>query len=212
MIDARATMALVMAVAISGCDQGTRDPAPVAVNEPLATRPADPPATGGSTATSVPVTPEPGAKSVFTSLDVTNCKLIERNVEEAGYSRHRCDGAAGYALELIESDLRQTMEVIRPGGKRESLDLSSLVAGGGFSSVGKTAEWRGSDPAMPRTLTIRYGVNENPDPKVAPRSYLVVAKLASPACVVARVAPGPDQSGQARAISDADALPRCLGN
>ena len=202
--------ALAVAVAVLGaCDRraagdearsdamvGNAAPAPAAVNP--AAMPKD-------------VAPAAGPLSVFTSLDVARCKLIERNDEEAGYARHLCAGTAGYRVEVTESDLRQDVALIRPDGRIDKLALNALTASGGFSSLGKTAEWRGLDPARPRTLTVRFGVNEDPDPKVAPRSYLVVIRLASPGCVVARVSPGPQQSAQARAIADAASLPRCIG-
>ena len=211
-------MALVVAAA-SGCERAPRDRSSATANVVVTdvvgaktvgpvSRPGPASPTKAGQGLEAPLTGAP--QSQFTSLDVAMCQLIARNDEEAGYARHRCAGAAGYQVELVESDLRQTIEIVRPGAKSYSLELSALVAGGGFSSVGKVAEWRGADPANPRTLTFRYGVNEDPDPAVAPRSYLVVAKLAAPLCVVARVSPGPDQSIRARRIADQTRLPPCL--
>lgn len=158
--------------------------------------------------------PRPAAdarRSEFTSLERANCRLIEQNIEEGGYSRHVCPGAGGYALELTESDLRQGMIVNRPGGGDDRLELNAM-GGGGFSNLGKTAEWRGpdADPFHPRTLTFRFEVVEDPAPPQRPTSYLVVARLSEqPACMVAIVPPGPDQSARARAIADAPSLPEC---
>lgn len=210
MIDFRfMVLCLIAMTALSGCDRG----APVSEVEPVTTANAVEPVAPGPAATPTPSAPTPvaGPRSAFTSLDLARCIEIARNDEEAGYSRHRCVGAAGYRVEVIESDLRQTINLFRPGGGSDPLRLSALVAGGGFSSLGKIAEWRGTDPARPRTLTVRYGVNEDPDPEVAPRSYLVVIRLASPACVVARIVPGPQQSEQARAVADGASLPACIG-
>lgn len=149
------------------------------------------------------------ATSAFTSLDTNRCRLVAKNIEEGGYSRHDCPGHAGYRLELIESDLRQNLAILRPDGSKDELRLSSEVGGGGFSEIGKTVEWRGRDPAKPRTLTLRFILNEDPDPKVPPRSYLVVVRLASPACPIAVVSPGAAQSDEARRIADAPVLAKC---
>jgi hypothetical protein len=89
--------------------------------------------------------------------------------------------------------------------------LSPVASGGGFSSLGPTIDWRGDAGQPPRTMTVRFNVNEDPDPKVAARSYLVVIRLAAPACPVAAVPPGSGQSDRARAIADATTLPPCIG-
>ncbi len=211
----RALLVGLAAVLVGGCDLGepvAKAPATAARSDKVAANPTAPPARPRT----VPVSPRaPGAagpNGVLTSIDPAKCDLITRLTEEAGYSRHRCFGVAGYRVEVVESDLRQNLELIRPDGTTTSLNLSSLVAGGGFSSLSETAEWRGADLRRPRTLTVRYGVNEDPDPAVAPRSYLVVIRLAAPACVVARIAPGPRQSEVARAVADSARLPQCLGS
>ena len=152
----------------------------------------------------------PDRRSVFTSLDLKQCRLVEENLDEGGYSRHDCPGHAGYRVELIESDLRQNIALIRPNGTKDELDLAARIGGGGFSEIGKTIEWRGADRAKPRALTLRSNVNESPEPAVPPRSYLIVIRLTAPACPVAKVAPGPTQSADARRIADAETLPACL--
>ncbi len=203
----RAILVGLVTVLLGGCDgpAPVQQPPAAGRGEVVATAPArTAPASGQAPGAA-------GAGGVTTSIDPAKCDLITRLTEEAGYSRHRCFGVAGYRVEVVESDLRQNLELIRPDGTTTSLNLPSLVAGGGFSSLSETAEWRGPDPRRPRTLTVRYGVNEDPDPAVAPRSYLVVIRLASPACVVARIAPGPRQSEEARAVADGARLPECIG-
>jgi hypothetical protein len=144
----------------------------------------------------------------YTSIDPASCRLIEQNVEEGGYSRHACDGAGGYKLEISESDLRQDVVVIAPNGNRSELNLSSIVAKGAFNSLGKTAEWRGP-VAKPTALIVRLNVARGPEPKRPDISNLVVARLAPSACVVALVPPVADQNGKARQIADGR-LPGCI--
>ena len=145
----------------------------------------------------------------YTSIDPARCRLIEQNVEEGGYSLHKCAGLAGYQLETSESDLRQDIVIIAPGGGRSELQLSSLVANGAFNSLGKTAEWRGVDPAKPQALIVRLNVVAGPEPTRPDISNLVVARLAAPACVVAVLPPGPEQNAKARQVADGD-LPGCI--
>ena len=144
----------------------------------------------------------------YTSIDPTSCRLIEQDNEEGGYSRHACDGLAGYKLEISDSDLRQDLVVIAPDGRRSGLDLSSIVAKGAFNSLGKTAEWR-SAAAEPTTLIVRLNVARGPEPTRPDISNLVVARLAPPVCVVAVVAPAADQNSRARRVADAP-LPGCI--
>lgn len=113
-----------------------------------------------------------------------------------------CPGPADWALRVTDSDARQNLIVAAPDGTRTSLDLSR-VGGGGFSSLGETAEWRGpaGEPFTPDSLIVRYQVAEQPYP--APEvSYLLAVDLAPRPCVVARVAPGPQQNAIARVRAD----------
>ena len=151
----------------------------------------------------------PDDRSRFTSIDPTRCRLLEENIEEGGWWRRLCQGSADYKLELSESDLRQDIVVMEEGGRRSELGLSELVANGAFNALGKTAEWRGKDPARPDALIVRLGVASDPEGKKPDISNLVVARLKPSACVVAVVPPGPGQNERARAIADGK-LPACL--
>jgi hypothetical protein len=144
----------------------------------------------------------------YTSIDPASCRLIEQNIEEGGYSRHACDGLAGYRLEISESDLRQDIVVIAPDGRRSELGLSDIVAKGAFNSLGKTAEWRGA-ASRPTALIVRLNVARGPEPTQPDISNLVVARLAPQPCVVAVTPPGPGQNAAARQRADGD-LPACI--
>lgn len=149
-------------------------------------------------------------RSRYTSL--TQCDLVRSAPEEAGFFESECAGEGGYRLRRVQSDLRDNIVVLRPGGGEVSLGLPAL-ASGAFSSVGDTAEWRGDAKMpgfVPRALIVRQSVMEDPDPAVAEVSYLIVAKLGEAPCVVARVAPAPRQNERAREIADAGA--QCLAH
>ncbi len=91
--------------------------------------------------------------------------MLESNPDEAGYFLSECKGEGGYKLRVIESDLRQTIEVIAPDGKETGLNLSS-VTGGGFSHLGKNVEWRGAvkdGVFAPDALIVRHEVVTNPE-------------------------------------------------
>lgn len=157
--------------------------------------------------TSRPEAPAP--RGVFTSLASGDCAVLERVTEEAGWLRERCPGPPGWSLERTEGDLRQNLIVEREGGE-DNLGLPGMAGGGGFSALGARAEWRYPAGAeTPRTLTVRFNVQEN-EPPAPDISYLLVTRLEAPACVVAVVPPGPEQSARARAIADARRLPACL--
>ena len=135
---------------------------------------------------------------------IEDCPLLESNPEEAGYFRYECPGAGGYKVQVIESDLRQTAEVIAPDGQGTALELSS-VTGGGFSTLGKTLEWRGVErdgAFVPDALILRHDVVTDPEGQDT-TSYLVAVKLAAKPCVTARIAPGPEQNAKAREAADA---------
>ena len=77
-------------------------------------------------------------RSVYTALD--RCTTTELNADE-GWSTQRCPGTAGYTLLVHEGDLRQSVDVVAPGGAVYPLDFWSVITSA-FSSVGPRAEWR----------------------------------------------------------------------
>lgn len=144
-------------------------------------------------------------KSVYTDLSDTKCKTLESNPDEGGSYLGECKGIGGYKLQVIEGDLRQTVNVIAPGGKKFELHLWSHF--GGFSSVGPKAEWR-LKGKMPVALIIRFNVSENPEDSPKITSYLLVSKIGpEETCVTAVVKPGKRQNLEARELA-AEALDR----
>lgn len=157
----------------------------------------------------------PQRTSQYTRTD--QCRMIERNEEEGGWSVQACPGLAGYRLRVTEGDLRQNVvvELPRSGARRaseRSLALAEATGSGGFSSIGASVEWRGIGTGRafrPDALILRYVVVEDPERPNAPTSYLVTVSLANRRpCVTAKVPPGPGQNERARAIADRPG--RCL--
>ena len=184
--------------------------------QPAGTAEDAPPASAASTPAPAPrASPDadtPGRRHVYTSLE--NCPVVRQQTEEMPMTEVKCPGAGMFDIRILDADARQTMTVIDPAGTAHTL-ATARIGGGGFSSFGKTAEWRGGEVAPvgghfePDSLIVRYDVAEAPHP--APEaSYLLVVKLARTPCVVAKVPAGPQQNNSARKAADASGA--CLAD
>ena len=158
---------------------------------------------------SAPSSKPAGRVSSFTKLTEAVCRLVEENKDEGPYWRRNCPGHAGWRMEWSESDLRQDLTMIAPGGGTSELGLSSVVANGAFNSIGETIEWRGRDARTPVVMVLRMNVAAGPDGDRPDISRLVVVRLTGTPCAVAMIEPGPQQSQRARDIADGQ-LPACL--
>ena len=162
-----------------------------------------------ATASTAPVLPPAvGPVSRYTSLK--DCKVVDRNADE-DWSVSRCSGTGGFDLMLLYDDARDDVQLLRPGQKPMHLALTSLT-GGGFNSLGDTAEWRGVGEGTafkPAALILRNSVVESPEHPEQLTALLVVVDL-SKGCVIAQVRPKAAQNEVARAIADGPRQP-CLG-
>lgn len=142
-------------------------------------------------------------ESIYTGLSTRDCKTIEQSDENAGWYRGVCPGVGGYKLELLEGDIRQTINVIDPNGNKSELELWSVVSSG-FSSVGEKAEWRvtrSGSKIIPSALIVRYNVHNPATEKND--SYLVVIKITKEeTCVTDVVKPVANQNVKARQLAD----------
>lgn len=151
-------------------------------------------------------------ESIYTDLASEKCKTLESNPDEGGSYRGECVGVSGYKLEVLEGDLRQTINVVKPDGKKSELELWNKVSSG-FSALGDKAEWRvvrkGED-VKPFALIVRYNASENHEKPEQTTSYLVIVKIAKDsACVTDVVKPGKNQNEKARELADASAKKPC---
>ena len=148
-------------------------------------------------------------RSVYTSLDEKQCRVIKSAMNEDDGYEARCRGTAGYALLLSEGDLRQNITVVTPQGTKHSLDLWTVISGG-FSSVGPKAEWRISN-GKPAALIIRYNASEDPEQPNKLTSYLAVSKItATEICVTDKIPSGARSNEDARRAADTAAAKPCL--
>jgi hypothetical protein len=151
--------------------------------------------------------------SVYTDLAPERCQTIEVEQDPMPSSLQKCPGIAGYSLHVADDDLRQTVTVISPDGKKHPLDIWHVITGA-FSSVGTKAEWRiikEKGKIVPVALIIRVNANEDPENPNRVRSYLAVAKITSKTiCVTDKIAPGPTANQEARHAADASAQKPCL--
>lgn len=152
-------------------------------------------------------------ESIYTDLTTKKCKTIEQSDDEGGSYRGECAGIGGYKLEVLEGDLRQSINVVAPNRKKSELNLWSTVSGG-FSSLGEKAEWRvtrGGKKVTPTALIVRYNVSENPEKPEQNTAYLVVVKITkNSACVTDIVKPTvKNQNVEARRLADASANNPC---
>ena len=145
-------------------------------------------------------------RSVYTGLTTKDCKASKDPVED-GYIGI-CPGIAGYSLELIEGDLRQTINVIAPDKEKYELELWTNVSSG-FSSLGAKAEWR-MQGKTPVALIMRFNASENPEDSSKITSYLVVVKISkTDACIIDILKPSKTQNIDARKLADTPAKRVC---
>ena len=155
-------------------------------------------------------------ESIYTDLTTEKCRTIEQTDDEGGSYRGECAGVGGYKLEVLEGDLRQSINVVAPNRKKFELNLWTTVSGA-FSSVGEKAEWRvtrSGKSVTPSALIVRYNASENPEKTELTTSYLVVVKITkNAACVTDVVKPTvKNQNERARQLADNSALKPCKGS
>lgn len=157
----------------------------------------------GASAASPQVKPP---QSIYTDLASEKCRTIESNANEGGSYRGLCAGVGGYQLEVLEGDLRQTINVIAPNRKKYELELWNKVSSG-FSAVGDKAEWRVArtgKTVTPSAVIFRFNASDNPEKPEQNTSYLVVVKITkTTACVTDVIKPSLNANARARKSADA---------
>jgi len=146
-------------------------------------------------------------ESAYTSLKTSDCRTVETPGNEDSYIGE-CKGVGGFKIVLMEGDLRQSIDIVTPSGKRLPLGFWHIF--GAFSSVGDKAEWR-LKAGRPVALIVRLNVSEDSEDSSRTTSYLLVSKISpTQACVVAKMKPEKDQNVQARNLADRSAALPCL--
>ncbi|CAN5367454.1 hypothetical protein BH20ACI2_BH20ACI2_22040 [soil metagenome] len=138
-------------------------------------------------------------KSVYTSTKANACRTIRSSPEGTDSYVGECRGLANYKVRLVEGDIRQTLDIITPTGKKFELNFWNIF--GGFSSIGEKIEWR-LKGKVPVALIARYNVAD-PENYRKSISYLMVSKIDRKiACVTDIVEPGNGQNEKARILAD----------
>lgn len=147
--------------------------------------------------------------SLYTSTDTKDCRAVSSKNDDSYLGV--CPGVGGYKLELIEGDIRQTINVVAPSKKKFELNLWYVVSSG-FSAVGAKIEWRVTKvgkTVVPGALIIRYNVSDAEDSSKT-ISYLAVAKITKTgACVTDVLEPMAKQNEKARELADVAASKPC---
>ena len=145
-------------------------------------------------------------KSVYTSTKTNSCRTIKQSSQGAGYYVGECAGTGGYKIQLLEDDIRQSINIITPAKKKFELDFWGFFSR--FSAVGEKIEWRTSK-GVPVALIARFNVSNEQD-ETKNDSYLIVSKIGrSSSCVTDIVNPGPRQNEKARELADAASSKPC---
>lgn len=165
---------------------------------------AAPPASGAAVeneddgAARVAAPASPRIESVYTSIDLDDCKLLESVPEEGGYAKFRCAGYGDIPLFISEGDLRMNVDI----GVEDDVWISQ----GAFNTLGRTVEWRlhGGEPIA---AILRYSMDSGMDERFSELGIFTIGTATQRSCLVAWV-PGdaaPTQNEAARLIADRDA-------
>ena len=148
-------------------------------------------------------------QSRYTSLAESDCRLVSLD-QESGSSAQLCPGLAGYGVLAQEGDLRQSLTLTSPDGRRWDLNMWS----DGFSSLGPRIEWRGQLRAgrfVPASLIVRLNVSQNPEHPERTTPTLWVGKITPRAvCVTARISVSRSMNALARQAADRAPSQPCL--
>ncbi len=146
---------------------------------------------------------------VYTDLTEKGCQTTKKNEAEE-WMTQMCEGIGGYKLEVFEGDLRSSINVIAPNGKKSELEFQQVSMR--FSSLGEKAEWRvekkdGKD--VPTALIVRFNASKEDD-ETKSDSYLIVSKIAAEkSCITDVVKPSANANEEARKLAESAATKPC---
>jgi hypothetical protein len=149
---------------------------------------------------------------VYTDITDKGCKTTDKNEEEE-WMTQICQGVGGYKLEVFEGDLRSSINVVAPNGKKSELNFQQVS--GAFSSLGEKAEWRvekkdGKD--VPTALIVRFNASKGED-ETKSDSYLIISKISpEKSCITDVVKPLANANEEARKLAESAAIKPCKTN
>ncbi|GGY32809.1 hypothetical protein [Pseudoduganella albidiflava] len=153
------------------------------------------------------------AAAIYTNLSGNACSKAIDDVATGAHTLD-CPGIAGYRLQVLLDDERNSLNVVTPGKRVLPLDYWEVVTRG-FSTLGEKAEWRIAKTRgriTPIAIIVRVDTFEQGNPEQPKRvPMLVIARIFhDTACVTGAMnANVRDASVKARRIADDEHLP-CL--
>lgn len=152
--------------------------------------------------------------TLTTSLHGKSCKIVAFD-RETGAATRECRGVHGYTLMVHDEDGRTSVDIVPRGGRALPLNFWDVVSGG-YSTVGRKAQWhlvRRNGKMVPVGLVVMVNANEAVAPDRYQRKTLAaVTRIGDgSACVVYRIDAASEAA--ARRIRAAATNPRaaCLG-
>lgn len=149
---------------------------------------------------------------VYTDITAKSCKTTDKNEEEE-WMTQICEGVGGYKLEVFEGDLRGSINVIAPNGKKSELNFQQVS--GAFSTLGDKAEWRvekkdGKD--VPTAMIVRFNASKVEN-ETKSDSYLIVTKISpEKSCITDVVKPSANANEEARKLAESASTKPCKAN
>jgi len=136
-----------------------------------------------------------GLSSLYTDLNLANCELMETR-QEGNYSRYKCAGLDGIAVDVRRFDDRMMVSYQAPACPAAPQTFIS------FNEAGSKNEWR-LRGGRPFAAILRFNVSGNGSLNIA-RSWLVVSKIISGrSCPIAYIAGDrPEANTIARQVAD----------
>ncbi len=147
-------------------------------------------------------------ESSYTSIKANQCRTI--STDELG-SIQKCKSFANINVQVIDSDLRQSITLYR-GGNLYPLNFFIKVSSH-WSMLGGKIEWRyeKNDIAHPIAMIARFKVSEDPNDPNKMTSYLVISKITPDnICVVGKIPPQANQNQLAREMAQRAQNMDCL--
>ena len=151
-----------------------------------------------------------GTRSVYTTLRGDKCKTLK---EEGSYTLLECPGVAGYKLHVDAVDLTEGLTVVKPDGSEHEINVGQV--GGGYASVGPTAEWRvrrEKGKLIPIALIVRVSVDTYADSGRGRKevAYLTVSKITpEKICMTQSIRADRSANTKARRLADSSADKPC---
>jgi hypothetical protein len=147
-------------------------------------------------------------ESSYTSIKENQCRTI--STDELG-STQQCKSFANINVQVIDSDLRQSITLYRRGNLYP-LNFFAKVSSH-WSMLGDKIEWRyrKNDKAHPIAMIVRFKVSEDLNNPNKMTSYLVVSKISPDnICVVGKIPPQANQNQLARNMAQRAQNMDCL--